>query len=100
MGTCAPCRPGNENYHSIVDNLDKDSYVSIKYQQNFPGTGDPYATAESIARRGYYSINSIPRMEANGGWDQNATSFTNNLHNQFSELPAVATMDGEYTVDY
>lgn len=98
--TCAPCRPGNQNYHSIVDNFDKDSYVSIKYQQNFPGTGDPYATAESIARRGYYSINSIPRMEANGGWDQNATSFTNSLHNQFSELPAVATMDGEYTVDY
>ena len=87
--TCPPCTPGNANFHSIVDTADASSFVQIKYQQDFPGTGDPYATNETVNRRGtYYAINSIPRMEINGEWDGNANSFTPAIHNEANTIPA------------
>lgn len=94
--TCGPCRPGNENFHSVI-NGKEDECVYIKFQQDFPGTGDPYAFGESIRRRGYYGVNSIPRMEIDGGWDQNASSFTTGLHNdamsKFALFDITATYD-------
>ena len=49
--TCGPCTPANANYKSITDLKDNTKYVDIKYQQDFPGTGDPYRTTESVNRR-------------------------------------------------
>ena len=98
--TCPPCNPGNTNYHSIVDTKPRLDFVSIKWQQDFPGTGDPYATNESVNRRGnYYAINSIPRMEIDGGWDGNANSFTDALYVSAKAFPAFATMNGTYQID-
>ena len=95
--TCGPCKPGNENFHSVVANF-PDQYVSIKYQQNFPGSGDPYFTTEALNRRSYYAINSIPRMEVDGGWDQNASSFTSALHNQTKAKPAFFWIEPTYEI--
>lgn len=96
--TCPPCNPGNANYHSIVNPKDPNDYVSIKYQQDFPGDGDPYATTESVNRRNYYAINSIPRMEIDGGWDENANSFTNQLYMDATAAPAFYQLEGTYSV--
>jgi hypothetical protein len=97
--TCGPCTPGNINYHGIVDSKPVQDYVSIKYQQNFPGTGDPYTTAETVARRNFYDVNSIPRMEIDGGWDQNANSFTTTLYNDALSKPAFTFLHATYEVD-
>ena len=97
--TCAPCTPGNIQYHSIVNSKPEDEYVSIKYQQDFPGTGDPYCTGEGLSRRSFYAINSIPRMEIDGGWDGNAASFTNTLYNQAKAVPAIFDISGAFTID-
>ena len=95
--TCGPCTAGNINYHSIVDTKPASDFASIKYQQDFPSTGDPYATTESVNRRTVtYAINSIPRMEIDGGWDQNASSFTDALYNSSGAVPAQFKMDGFY----
>jgi len=96
--TCGPCAPGNANYKSVVAARDKNLFTSIKYQQDFPGTGDPYSTTESVARRNYYAINSIPRMEVDGKWDQNASSFTNAIFNQFQAVPSEIEIDATYKV--
>jgi len=85
--TCPPCRPGNENMDlNVVPNIT--DYTIVKYQQDFPGAGDPYVTPEAVNRRGYYGINSIPRMEIDGQWDQNAASLTVPIFNQFQAIPA------------
>lgn len=97
--TCGPCTPGNINFHSIVDTKEEGTFTAIKYQQDFPGTGDPYATTESVNRRNFYSVNSIPRMEIDGGWDQNATSFTEALHTESLAKPSFMTLDATYHVD-
>lgn len=98
--TCPPCVPGNVNYHSIVDTKDQNDFVSIKYQQNFPGNGDPYATTESINRRAtYYAINSIPRMEIDGGWDGNAQQFSEALYTSSRARQAGFELSGTYSID-
>ena len=96
--TCPPCKAGNSIYEGIVTTKPAADYVSIKYQQDFPGVGDPYGTAETISRRNYYAINSIPRMEIDGGWDENAQSFTNPLYAQYKAVPATYMLSGTYTI--
>jgi hypothetical protein len=92
--TCGPCTPGNINFHNIIDGKE-DECVYIKYQQSWPGTGDPYCTAESNERRNFYSINSIPRMELDGQWDGNASSFTTQMHTDLSSMPAFMEIKAE-----
>ncbi|MBO6516540.1 MAG: T9SS type A sorting domain-containing protein [Bacteroidia bacterium] len=92
--TCGPCTPGNTNFHNVI-NGKEDECVYIKYQQSWPSTGDPYCTAESNERRNYYSINSVPRMELDGEWDQNANSFTAGLHTDYTSRPAFMDIKAE-----
>ncbi len=96
--TCPPCKPGNTIYENVIAPKPKGDYVSIKFQQDFPGNGDPYCTTEGVNRRSYYAINSIPRMEIDGGWDQNAQSFTDALYTQYRSVAAKATLTGVYSI--
>lgn len=96
--TCVPCRPGNENYLSVVEN--KSMHSSIKYQVYWPGTGDPYCTQEVRDRAGYYGVNSVPRMEVDGAWDQNAASFTAELYDQFQSKPALIGITGSASLTW
>lgn len=84
--TCGPCAPANAHMESLLPSLS--NYTVIKYQQDFPGSGDPYATTESVARRSYYAINSIPRMEIDGQWDQHAGNLTTSIYNQYNSIPS------------
>lgn len=97
--TCPPCLPGNINFHNVVDTIPTSEYVYIKYQQDFPGTGDPYTTDESLNRRGFYSINSIPRQENDGGWDGNANAFTYQLYQDARSVAAQYMIDATYSED-
>lgn len=97
--TCPPCKAGNENFHQIITGKPANDFVYIKYQQDFPGTGDPYTTTESVNRRNYYAINSIPRMENDGGWDGNANSFTQAIYDDCRAVPAYYKLNGTYNVD-
>jgi len=90
--TCGPCAPGNAQMdNNVVPTIS--NYTIVKYQQNFPGSGDPYQTTESVNRRGYYAINSIPRMEIDGQWDGNANSFTKPIFQSYQQLPSFMTID-------
>ncbi len=87
--TCGPCAPGNNQMDNVVlPTLSTNDYTVIKYQQNFPGSGDPYQTTESVNRRGWYGISSIPRMEIDGQWDGNANAFTKPIFDSYQVIPA------------
>ncbi len=90
--TCGPCVAGNANYLKVTNGLSQHS--TIKYQVNWPSTGDPYCTQEVRDRVSYYAINSVPRMEVDGGWDGNAASFTSALYDQFNAKPAFLEITG------
>lgn len=90
--TCGPCAGANANMESnVIPNIS--NYTVIKYQQDFPGSGDPYRTPEAVNRRYYYSINSIPRLELDGQWDGNGGLLTTSIFNSFQADPAYMTID-------
>ncbi len=97
--TCPPCRPGNINFHDVVDTKNEKDYVQVKYQQDFPGTGDPYATAESVGRRDYYGVSSIPTMLIDGGWYQSAADFTENDYTTYTSKKTFISLLGTYSMD-
>lgn len=97
--TCPPCKPGNETFHGIIDTKNQKDFVQVKYQQNFPGTGDPYATNESVNRRAFYGVSAIPHMNIDGGWDQNANNFTQSDYDNSTSKQTFFKIEGTYSMD-
>jgi len=90
--TCGPCFAGNQNMdNNVMPNVS--NYTIVKYQQDFPGSGDPYYTTNAVNRRAYYNINSIPRLELDGQWDGNAQLLTTTIFNNYQAVPAFMTVD-------
>lgn len=97
--TCPPCKPGNEKITSVVNSLNY-TPVIVKYQQDFPGTGDPYNTVETVARREYYGINAIPQLNMDGGRNfLNPNSLSAADVDDANAQPDLATIDAKYDLD-
>lgn len=62
--TCPGCNYGNHVLDSVLNNNDGE-YSLIKYQVNWPGSGDPYYTVEAGDRVNYYGVNAVPDLFAN-----------------------------------
>lgn len=99
--TCNPCRPGNIQLHSVLDNYSNgQDFALIKYQVHFPGTGDPYFTMEGYERFNYYEASSAPTLVVNGGmetapnsWYGNPSIFETSDYLRGQSLTSFATMD-------
>ncbi len=97
--TCGPCRPGNANLHSILDGLTEQPVV-LKWQQNFPGAGDPYCTDETVGRRNYYEINAIPNTNVDGIYfDGNTNIITASNITGARERGALVNIQAQYELD-
>jgi hypothetical protein len=97
--TCAPCAPANATFKTLMDNQPAGDYNYIKYQMSWPGTGDPYYTAEAGSKRTLYGVNSVPNAQIDGGWNGNAGQITQATLNTFKAKPAFVNLSGFYTVD-
>ncbi len=64
--TCAPCASFNNSVFNPFINQNGDNLTLIKYQMNWPGSGDPYYTAEGGVRRQYYGVNAVPDLYVDG----------------------------------
>ncbi len=73
--TCGPCVAGNQNMDALFA-ANPNKWVCVKYQMSWPGSGDPYYTAEGGVRRQFYGVNSVPRQEIDGGYDGNSSAVT------------------------
>ncbi len=60
--TCPPCATFNGNYFNGFLSANHDDFALISYQVNWPGTGDPYYTAEVGSRVGFYGVNAAPTL--------------------------------------
>ena len=106
--TCPPCRPGNINTRAInTQPANRDKFVEIKLQQNFPAPGtDPYYSVESGARFNYYAGGFVPYMILDGSnlWSGNDPSNANSNGYTAADLnaayarPALARVGGTYTI--
>lgn len=86
--TCPPCNPGNLNLdHVLAPNTDK--WNVIKYQVNFPGTGDPYYTSETATRFSYYGASFAPWLTVDGSFNDNANSYTQSTFDSYAVKPSL-----------
>ncbi len=98
--TCGPCNPGNINLEGLLANATNDGkQVSLKYQMNWPGNGDPYYTDEGQVRRDVYGIGGIPASRLDGNTEYNTGSLTQNHLNTAYAVPAEAAITAYYTIN-
>lgn len=96
--TCPPCKPGNEVVDNIIKNY-PDMYTIVKYQMNWPGTGDIYYNADGDQRKTYYAVNSVPQLYADGALGINSNYFTDQLFLDAKANPAFVKLEGSFSVD-
>ena len=98
--TCVPCNPANITAEALfIQNPGK--ITSIKYQVAFPGSGDPYYTEEVGQRMDYYmpqGTASVPRMEIDGGWDQNGNNITQQVIDDYINELCLINLSANYTI--
>ena len=88
--TCGPCYQENIALKKIFEQADSEKFALIKYQMNWPSTGDPYFTEEGNTRRNYYGINGVPIMFVEG---VRVGEYSVNQINNLAERPAMAKME-------
>jgi len=86
--TCAPCASFNNGTFNpwLAQHTDEDLTL-IKYQMNWPGSGDPYYTPEGGQRRTYYGVNAVPDLYIDGNKVATSTGAINNAYNATSGAP-------------
>jgi len=95
--TCPPCVPGNTNLAAVVaPNTNK--WNVIKYQANFPGTGDPYYTSEVGTRFSYYAATFAPWLTVDGSYNQNSNSYTQAIFDSYAAKPSLIDITATQTV--
>lgn len=102
--TCGPCVSANIAIAAVLD-ANPDEYTLIKYQMNWPGSGDPYYTAEGGVRKTYYGCSFVPDLYINSFQLNPAGSLTQTIFDQYATaLTAIdidittATIDDENVI--
>ncbi len=90
--TCAPCYTFNTNTFTPFLNTNAGQYAIIKYQMNWPGTGDPYYTAEGGTRRTYYGVSAVPSLFTGGNTTATSGTALNAAYNAEKAKPSFFTI--------
>jgi hypothetical protein len=97
--TCPPCASFNNGFFNNFTDNNADDITLIKYQMSWPGSGDPYYTAEGGVRRTYYGVSGVPSLFLEGNTiATNGTAITNGLQ-QALEVPSFVEISGYYQTE-
>lgn len=92
--TCHPCVEANEILMEVLE-ANQGEYSLIKYQMDWPGVGDPYATLEGAVREDYYGVSSLPDLFIIGEELYPASSISQEIFDQYDGM--VSSMEIEIT---
>lgn len=97
--TCPPCFTFNNNFFNNFTQQNQNELALIKYQMSWPGSGDPYYTAEGGVRRSYYAVSGVPSLVVEGKMVATAAAAVNTAFNAAKAEPAFLSIDGYHMVD-
>jgi hypothetical protein len=83
--TCPPCASYNNATFNPYFAAQNQNFNYVAYQMNFPGTGDPYYTAEAGVRFNYYGLSGITAMIVDGAsysTQNNQAAITTHINSQ------------------
>ncbi len=96
--TCAPCASFNSSVFNPFVNQYGNNIALIKYQMNWPGTGDPYYTAEGGVRRTYYAVNAVPMLFTEGKNVATSAAAVNAAYQAGMDDPAFVKIEATYQI--
>lgn len=94
--TCGPCAIFNSSF--VPWCLSHPDITLVKYQMNWPGSGDPYYTAEGGQRRGYYGVSYVPDLYVNGAQVGTNISAVQTAYDQAINLTSYIDIVSEFTI--
>ncbi|MDA3944422.1 MAG: T9SS type A sorting domain-containing protein [Bacteroidetes bacterium] len=97
--TCAPCASFNNGVFNPFIEQNGDDIALIKYQMNWPGSGDPYYTAEGGVRRTYYGVSAVPQLFVEGSNTGTNSGAVNSAFNNAMADPAFVTVEGQHIIE-
>lgn len=97
--TCGPCASFNNGVLNPFIIQHGEELVLVKYQMNWPGSGDPYYTAEGGQRRTYYAVNGVPMLFVDGKYAGGTSASVNTAFNNSLAKPAFVDISGEYVIN-
>jgi len=97
--TCDPCASFNNGTFNPFIEEHGDDIALIKYQMNWPGSGDPYYTEEGGERRTYYGVNAVPDLFTDGTNTATNSSGVNNAFENSMNTPAFMDITGSFQVE-
>lgn len=97
--TCAPCASFNGSAMNPFMNNHPNDVAVVKYQMNWPGSGDPYYTAEGGVRRGYYAVSGVPSLHIGGNQYSTSSGGLNSGLTNENNKPGFFNIDAYYTID-
>jgi hypothetical protein len=95
--TCGPCVAGNQNLTDILGS-NPGKYALVKYQMDWPSSGDIYYTDEGGERQSYYGVTGVPHLLVDGGFNDNTSGYTQSDFDEFYNQPAFMDIAAYYTV--
>ena len=87
--TCSPCASYNASTFNPYYTAQNQNFNYIAYQMNWPGSGDPYYTAEGGVRRDYYGVSAITSLWIDGSEYSTTNSqgaLTTHVNNENAKL--------------
>ena len=88
--TCGPCASFHVSFVPWCEDH-ADDITLVKYQMNWPGSGDPYYTEEGGERRNYYGVTWVPWLVGNGGFVNTDISSVNAFYDEAITIPGFAS---------
>ncbi len=96
--TCGACPWSNETVDGVLQSNPSSTYSLVKYQVDWPGSGDPYYIEDCGIRADYYGVGGVPDFYSNGYYTS-GSSFTQAKFNQAAAEDAYVEVDLEYIFD-
>jgi hypothetical protein len=100
--SCGPCASQNPALDALINN-NGDCIAAIKYHMNWPGANDPmylHNTVDNDARKGVYSVNSVPHTVVDGIRFANVPGNLNqNMVNNWLNITSPLEMRLSYELD-
>ena len=96
--TCDPCAQFNTSFNPWTE-THADEITLVKYQMNWPGSGDPYYTAEGGVRRNYYDVSYVPWPQCNGAYVNYSIGAVQAAFDDAILLPGIAKIASSHTLN-
>lgn len=94
--TCGPCASFNSGFVPWCEQ--HPDITLVKYQMNWPGSGDPYYTAEGGVRRSFYGVSYVPDLFYNGTRIATGMTAVQNSYNQGLSLTSYIDIASSFTI--